>query len=73
MVTTSKLLASPQIVEDGVINGVYEWKVKFPLAISYIGTNKTVQQIADITMVIQRVPLDVSPQRIAVNMFVADA
>ena len=72
MVTTSKLLASPQIIEDGVINGVYEWKVKFPLAISYIGTAKTVQQIADITMVIQRVPLDVSPQRIAVNMFVSD-
>lgn len=45
----------PQIIDQGVYNGKYIWKVKVPVNITYVGSNQpSVEQAALVNLTIIR-------------------
>lgn len=77
MVTTKKLVASavatgaPVILEQGVVNGRYSWKVQMPMLVTYQSPSEQVQQPIVITMIVTRVPTVNMPRGIAIASFVS--
>jgi len=77
MVLTKKLVvsavatAAPVIVDQGVINGRYAWKIQVPLLIAYQSASEQTQQSVIIHMIISRVPTVNMPRGIAIVSFVA--
>lgn len=76
-VTAKKLVASavatgaPVILDQGVINGRYAWKVQMPLLVTYQSSTEQIQQSLVVTMVISRVPTVDMPRGIAIVSFVS--
>lgn len=71
LVVSAVATAAPVILEQGVINGRYAWKVQMPLLITYQGSGEQTQQPVVVTMVISRVPTYNMPTGIAVASFVS--
>ncbi len=63
--------AAPQIVRQGVVNGVYQWVLKFPYAIEYLGVGEKPQPTTgDLTLVVQRVPNLENPDGIGIDQWI---
>lgn len=71
LIVSSVATAAPVILEQGVINGRYAWKVQLPLLVTYQGSGEQTQQPVVVTMVISRVPTYNMPTGIAVASFVS--
>jgi intracellular multiplication protein IcmL len=77
MVITKKLVvsavatAAPVMLEQGIINGRYAWKVQLPLLVTYQSASEQTQQPIVVTMVISRVPTVNMPRGIAIVSFVS--
>ena len=69
MVSDAVVTGSPQILEKAILDGVYAWKVQMPILVSYANVNKNIPMPLEITLIILRVPVDQSPDRIAINNF----
>ena len=76
-ITAKKLVASavatgaPVILDQGVINGRYAWKVQMPLLVTYQSSTEQIQQALVITMIISRVPTVDVPRGVAIVSFVS--
>lgn len=62
---------APVIVDRGVVNGVYAWKVTLPLLATFEGGSTKITQPLTVTMVIRRVPVVVAPKGVEVSSFYA--
>lgn len=56
---------APVVMNQGVVNGRYSWRLKLPMLINYQGTTNH-QQPVDIVMVISRVPVLNTPRGYAI-------
>lgn len=62
---------APQILQEGIISGVYAWKVQMPMTVNYQSANEQIQQYLVVTMLIVRVPILNDPRGIGIAQFVA--
>ncbi len=76
-VTAKKLVVSavatgaPVILDRGVINGRYVWKVNMPILVTYESTSELTQHPLVVTMIVSRVSPVNYPDGIAIVSFVA--
>jgi intracellular multiplication protein IcmL len=70
-VVSAEPTAAPVILEQGVVQGRYTWKVRIPLLVMYQNSTEQTQQPVVVTMLITRVPTMNMPKGIAITSFVA--
>lgn len=70
MVSSARLLAAPQIISKGIVDGHYSWKVAMPLGISFASDGEQAQDvILNVVVIIVRMPIRQYPSQIAINSF----
>lgn len=69
MVSNATITGAPEVKYQGVLGGTYVWKIEIPLLISYTNMKRTITQPLKVIVIVERVPVDKNPQRIAVNQF----
>lgn len=63
--------AAPQIIRQGVVDGVYQWVLKMPYKIEYLGAGEIPQATAgDLTLVVQRVPNLENPDGVGIDQWI---
>lgn len=73
MVSNATVTGAPTVISQAVLGGRYIWKVQIPILVTYTSPTKTINQPLNVIMLIQRVPVDQSPDRIAINEFLPEA
>lgn len=73
LVVSAAPTGSPVISNEGVVAGVYAWKIQMPVLVTYSGANESSTQPLILTMVITRVPTLSSPDGVGISQFVAAA
>jgi len=71
LVVSAVATAAPVILDQGVINGRYAWKVQMPLLVTYQSASEQTQQPVVVTIVVSRVPTVNMPRGIAIASFVS--
>lgn len=71
LVVTAVATGAPVILDRGILNGHYSWKVQMPLLVTYESASTTIQQPILVTMLITRVSTLNVPKGIAIAQFVA--
>lgn len=72
LIVTAKLSGAPVILTEGVVNGVYAWRVELPILIETFAPNDNINgQSISVSMTISRVPVLEYPNGIAITQFVA--
>ncbi|MDP1573962.1 MAG: type IVB secretion system apparatus protein IcmL/DotI [Coxiellaceae bacterium] len=72
MVSNAVVTAAPVVQYQNVLNGRYVWKVQLPLMVTYTSPAKTINQPLKVTLIVERVPVQDSPDRIAINQFLPE-
>jgi intracellular multiplication protein IcmL len=70
LVVSAVATGAPVILEQGVINGSYTWRVSLPILITYQSASETTQQSLIVNMWVSRVSIINNPDGIAVVSFV---
>lgn len=70
LMTGAVPLSVPVIVNEGVVNGFYAWKVRFPMRVTYTSGKQTLDKTFALTMVIVRRPTTESYYGIGINQFI---
>jgi len=70
LVSSAVATGAPVILDQGVVNDRYAWKVQVPILVSYQSASENTQQPLVITMIISRVPTLNTPRGIAIASFV---
>jgi len=71
LVVHAVVTGAPVILQHGVLNGRYSWKIQMPLLVTYQSASTTFQQPVTVTMLITRVPVINFPRGIAIAQFFA--
>jgi intracellular multiplication protein IcmL len=71
LVVSAVATGAPIILDQGVINDRYAWKIRLPILVSYQSSSENTQQPLIITLVVSRVPTLNTPRGIAIASFVA--
>lgn len=71
LVVSAVATGAPVILDQGVIDGTYTWKVQIPILVTYQSPSQSVRQEVMITMVIQRISTLNSARGIGISSFVA--
>jgi intracellular multiplication protein IcmL len=69
MVSNAEVTGAPQLVQTAVLNGVYAWKIQVPILVTLTNANQVIPLPMDVTVIVIRVPVEESPERIAINNF----
>lgn len=64
-VVSAEPTGAPVILNQGVVNGRYSWRLKLPMLINYQGTTNH-QQPVEIVMIVSRVPILNTPRGYAI-------
>ena len=70
LVVSAEVTAAPVILQKGVLNNVYSWRVQMPMTVSYKGPGTNEQQKNIVTMLITRISSVNAPTGVAINQFV---
>lgn len=70
LVVSAVATRAPVILQKGVLNGRYSWRVQMPLLITYQSASEFTQQNSVVTILIARVPTLNSPRGIGISQFV---
>ncbi|HVV69309.1 MAG TPA: type IVB secretion system apparatus protein IcmL/DotI [Gammaproteobacteria bacterium] len=74
-VTSKKLTVNavatgaPIIVDQGVVNGRYKWKIQMPILVTYESSSTNISQPSLVTMLVSRVSTLDTPKGIAIDAF----
>ena len=60
---------TPVILQQGVLNGTYSWKVRVPLLVSFVSASAHLQRHFDVLMIIKRVPVMDAKHSIQIDLF----
>ncbi len=60
------------VENQGVLGDRYVWKIQLPIIVTYTSPAKTINQPMKVTLVVERVPIQDSPDRIAINQFLPE-
>jgi intracellular multiplication protein IcmL len=71
LVVTAVATGTPVILDQGVVNGRYVWKVNMPILVTYQSASEVTQVPLVITMIVSRVSPINYPEGIAVVSYVA--
>lgn len=71
LVVSAVATGSPVILDEGLKNGVYSWRVQMPILVTYQNATQSLQQKLVVTLLITRVPTSTSPQGVKIAEFVA--
>jgi intracellular multiplication protein IcmL len=71
LVVTAVATGAPVILDRGILNGQYSWKVQMPLLVTYESASTLIQQPILVTMLVTRVSTVNVPKGIAITQFVA--
>lgn len=72
LVVQATVVDVPRIVQQGLINGRYAWKIQIPMLIKYTSASEELRQPVLVTMLVARVPTTQKPQGIAIAQFVVE-
>lgn len=70
LVVSAVATRAPIILQKGVLNGRYSWRVQMPILVSYQSASEFTQQNNVVTMLITRVSTLNSPRGIGISQFV---
>lgn len=71
MVVSAVATETPQILQKGLLNGVYSWRVQMRVLVTYQSASEFAQQNNTITLLITRVSTLNSPKGIGIAQFVS--
>ncbi len=69
LIVSSVATGTPVITQQGLVDGVYTWRVSLPLLIKYQGATVSRTQPAVITMMIQRQSVEINPSGIGIVFY----
>tara|TARA_B100001989_G_scaffold248137_1_gene221342 strand:+ start:3060 stop:3680 length:621 start_codon:yes stop_codon:yes gene_type:complete len=69
LVVTSVATGAPVVDQQGLIKGVYSWRVTLPILVKYSGATITRNIPQTVTMLIQRVSINNNPQGIGISSY----
>ncbi len=70
LIVSAVATRAPIILQKGVLNGVYSWRVQMPILVTYQSASEFTQQNNVVTMLITRVSTLNSPRGIGIEQFV---
>lgn len=68
---TTAIAQNAIILQEGVRNGVYEWRVQMPVKVAYQSSSEVTSQDLIVTVRLQRLHTYQSPEAVAIGQFVA--
>lgn len=71
LVVSAVATGAPIVLDQGVIDGVYTWRVQMPMLVTYQSASQVARQKLTVTMVIQRISTLNSARGIGISSFVA--
>jgi intracellular multiplication protein IcmL len=71
LVVSAVATGAPVILDQGVINGVYTWRVQMPMLVTYQSASQLARQNITVTMVVERISTLNSARGIGISSFVA--
>ncbi|MFA6409017.1 MAG: type IVB secretion system apparatus protein IcmL/DotI [Gammaproteobacteria bacterium] len=71
LVVSAVATGAPVILDQGLVNDRYAWKVQLPILVTYQSATENTQQPLVVTMVVSRVPTLNTPRGIAIASFVS--
>lgn len=71
LVVSAVATGAPIILQQGLLSGVYSWRVQIPMLVTYQSASQFSRQSITVTMLITRVSTLNSPQGIGIAQFVA--
>lgn len=69
MVANAEVTGAPRLLQKAVLGGHYVWKIQLPLLVTMTNTQQVIPLPMDITLIVERVPVEENPERIAINNF----
>lgn len=72
LVAQATVVDVPRIVQQGLIQGRYAWKIQIPMLVKYTSASEELRQPVLVTMLIGRVPTTQKPEGIAIAQFVVE-
>ena len=70
LVVSGQATRTPEILQKGVINGRYAWRIKIPMFITYQSSDQYSTQSVDVILLVTRVSTLNNPKGIGVEQFV---
>lgn len=70
LIVSAVATQAPIILQKGLLNGVYAWRVQMPILVTYQSASEFSQANNVVTMLITRVPTLNSPRGIGISQFV---
>lgn len=70
LIVSAVATRAPIILQKGILNGVYSWRVQMPMLVTYQSASEFTQQNNIVTMLITRVSTLNSPRGIGISQFV---
>jgi len=70
MIVSAVATRAPIILQKGILNGSYAWRVQMPILVTFQSASEFAQQNNVVTMTITRVPTLNSPRGIGISQFV---
>lgn len=70
LIVSAVATRAPIILQKGILNGSYAWRVQMPILVTYQSASEFSQQNNVVTMLITRVPTLDSPRGIGISQFV---
>lgn len=69
MVSDAVVVGAPKILEKAILGGVYAWKIQMPILVTFSNLNKSIPMPLQVTLIVMRVPVEQSADRVAINNF----
>lgn len=71
LVVSAVATSAPVILQKGVLNGRYSWRIQMPILVTYQSASEFSQQNLNVTMLVSRVDTLNSPRGIGIAQFVS--
>lgn len=70
LIVSAVATRSPIILQKGVLNGVYSWRIQMPILVTYQSASEFSQQNNVVTMLVTRISTLESPRGIGISQFI---
>lgn len=71
LVVSAVAISAPVILQKGILNGRYAWRIQMPMLVTYQSASEFSQQHLTVTMLVSRVDTLNSPRGIGIAQFVS--
>ena len=71
LVVSAVATAAPVILQKGLLNGRYAWRIQMPILVTYQSASEFSQQNLNVTMLVTRVDTLNSPRGIGIAQFIS--